>query len=231
MSLTDLRFSANSWSSSTQCVCVSSGAGAASKSSSVTLSSCSIYAWEGGNAGGGLTQLGLLSEITEKRTKQTEHCISYQNTGADRRCLGSDQNALLREYLNFSMATPSRTLGQAPTVWDCAALEWFFYKLALGNILAGNNFLLWSVIPVAGDFLGVGFLFFWQFLKQYCEGQVLILIRFFFSFFLEILLFPFFSLIDFPLMRASLIILIPDRTVKPLLQSFLCHFVWHAVLT
>lgn len=29
-----------------------------------------------------------------------------------------------------------------PQVWDRAALEWFFYKLALGNILAGNNFLL-----------------------------------------------------------------------------------------
>lgn len=112
------------------------------------------------------------------------------------------------------MATPSRTLGQAPTLWDSAALECFFYKLALGNILTGNNFLLQSVIPVAGDFLGVGF--FSCFLKQHCEGQVLI--GFFFSFFLEILLFPFFSLIA--LMRASLIILIPDRTFKPLLKSF-----------
>lgn len=124
------------------CMCVSAGAGAASKSSSVTLSSCSIYAWEGGNAGEALHNWLCLVNITEQRTKQTEHCISYQNTGADKRCLGSDQNALLREYLHFSMATPSRTLSQAPTVWDCAALECFFYKLALGNILAGNNFLL-----------------------------------------------------------------------------------------
>lgn len=48
---------------------------------------------------------------------------------------------LFPENSYTSLWPPLAGLWARPQQYGTAALEWFFYKLALGNILAGNNCL------------------------------------------------------------------------------------------